>query len=108
MRMVASPMKAYLFISRLSPDPVRSHRSGGLTDSHQLGRLGVAEPDGGMHPAEEAWGVPAVLPEHCHECGYQHPAYERRVDQDRQPGAEPEELDEAHPARGEGEEAHRQ
>ena len=59
----------------------------------------VGDADVVVQPAERARRVPAALGERPHARRDEHPADQRRVDQDRQPTTEAEELDEADLAR---------
>src|SRR6266496_4912711 len=65
----------------------------------------LADADPVVDPPQRRWCVPTPLAERAHEGGHEHAAYQGGVDEDRQSGTEPEELDEADVAGAEGEEA---
>src|SRR6266516_6068738 len=68
----------------------------------------LADADAVVDPTQRRWCIPTPLAERAHECGDENAAYQGGIDEDRQSGAEPEELDEADVAGPEGEEANGQ
>src|SRR6266496_323014 len=68
----------------------------------------LADADAVVDATQRRWCVPTPLAEGAHEGGDEDAAYQGGVDEDRQSGAEPEELDETDVAGAEGKEADRQ
>src|SRR6266536_401950 len=64
----------------------------------------VADADPVVDPTQRRWCIPTPVAERAHERGDEDAAYQGGVDEDRQSGTEPEELDEADMAGTEGEE----
>src|SRR6476469_5791716 len=73
----------------------------------RLRRCGLAQPDLVVQPAKRRRRPPRGPAEQPHADRHEHAADQRRVDHDGETGAEAEHLQEAHPARAEGEEVHR-
>src|SRR6266581_9278467 len=84
-----------------------SARCPGESDIDQRGLVGnvLADTDTIVDPTQRRWRVPTPLAERAHEGGDEDAAYQGGVDEDRQSGTEPEELDEADVAGPECEEA---